>query len=598
MNSISASSTDPLRRLSMRFGEAKVGARDRLNNDKVATSMDHVCRLIDRGVQDFTECIYTKKSRRNTYTPVSKLPHELLCIIFSFYQHHLRQLYGRPNVAWIIVSHVSNAWRDAALNSANLWTDIPLSCPKWIPEMMKRSQNVNLTISLTFSRDSFNAFCNVIRTDSHRVCELTLKKINTEHVLEDAFKDVPHSSMSRLQSLAITASNYPRHDENFDTLRFVEKYIGDSSDLRRVDLFSTVAWDSRILSDLTHLTIRNELMVERPTSTQFFNAIRRMPRLQELRLYGVVLPRCISVLTPAADDTIELPLLRVLILRGTSLEAANVLRHLRLLPYCSIDIECSRSESSPSDSAGLMSSLPNIYFAPPSSDTNPVPSMKFLQRLTPRLKIQFWTSLASRVPLIDPLPNHSPFLAIKVYCCAFIPGLTENIRRTIIGAVSYQNLTTLSLASDVPPGLLEDYTFLDALGQQLILEDIHVETGFIKQFLDYMTTRTDASNIPFPALRFVRFSGIDYQRGRSQPFPVQDLQRFVHQRKELGIGLQRLTIEHCCLLTTIDIELLRNSVDEVSCGVDDSAYELEGAGNLNSVNKSLISVGSQRSSGN
>ena len=59
MNSISASSTDPLRRLSMRFGEAKVGARDRLNNDKVATSMDHVCRLIDRGVQDFTECIYT-----------------------------------------------------------------------------------------------------------------------------------------------------------------------------------------------------------------------------------------------------------------------------------------------------------------------------------------------------------------------------------------------------------------------------------------------------------------------------------------------------------------------------------------------------------
>ena len=69
---------------------------------------------------------------------------------------------------------------------------------------------------------------------------------------------------------------------------------------------------------------------------------------------------------------------------------------------------------------------------------------------------------------------------------------------------------------------------------------------------------------------------------------MQDPHRFVRQRKELGIGLQRLTIEHCCLLTTIDIELLRNSVDEVSCGVDDSAYEVEG-GNLNSVNKSLIS---------
>jgi len=55
-------------------------------------------------------------------------------------------------------------------------------------------------------------------------------------------------------------------------------------------------------------------MMERPTSTQFFNTIRRMPRLQELRLYGVVFPPCINVLTPAADDIIELPLLHVLIL--------------------------------------------------------------------------------------------------------------------------------------------------------------------------------------------------------------------------------------------------------------------------------------------
>jgi len=184
--------------------------------------------------------------------------------------------------------------------------------------------------------------------------------------------------------------------------------------------------------------------------------------------------------------------------------------------------------------------------------------MKFLQRLSLRGKIHFWTSLAAQVaPLIDPLPNHSPFLAIKLYCSTFIP---ENIRRTIIGAfsaVSCQNLTTLSLASDVPPGLLDDYTVLDALGEQPTFEDILVETGFIKQFLDYMTVRTDASNIPFPALWVVRFSGIDCQRGRCQLFPVQDLQRFVRQRKELGIGLQRLTIEHCCLLTTIDIELLR-----------------------------------------
>jgi len=46
--------------------------------------------------------------------------------------------------------------------------------------------------------------------------------------------------MSRFQSLAIlTPSSLPHHDEKFDTLHFVEveMYIGDTSDLRRVDLF-------------------------------------------------------------------------------------------------------------------------------------------------------------------------------------------------------------------------------------------------------------------------------------------------------------------------------------------------------------------------
>jgi len=45
--------------------------------------------------------------------------------------------------------------------------------------------------------------------------------------------------MSCLQSLAITPSNFPHHDENFDTFKlcFVEKCIGDISDPRRVDLF-------------------------------------------------------------------------------------------------------------------------------------------------------------------------------------------------------------------------------------------------------------------------------------------------------------------------------------------------------------------------
>jgi len=132
-----------------------------------------------------------------------------------------------------------------------------------------------------------------------------------------------------------------------------------------------------------------------------------MPRLQELRLYGVVFPPCINfVLTPAEDDIIELPLLRVLILRGTSLEAANVVRHLGLLPHCSVDIECNRSESSPSDSAGFMSSLSNFKLILRPTPLPIIWSLDEIPSTIQRGKIQFWTSLAAQVaPLIDPLPN-------------------------------------------------------------------------------------------------------------------------------------------------------------------------------------------------
>ena len=99
----------------------------------------------------------------------------------------------------------------------------------------------------------------------------------------------------------------------------------------------------------------------------FFGAIRQMPRLQ---LYGVVLPPCINltISTPAADDIIELPLLPILMLRGIAHEATNIHLHLQILPCCSVEIECTTSESSQVDNTGLISSLRNLYFAPPSSD--------------------------------------------------------------------------------------------------------------------------------------------------------------------------------------------------------------------------------------
>ena len=88
--------------------------------------------------------------------------------------------------------------------------------------MIRRSKSANLTISLTIDSVTILSFCDVIRISSHRVGKITVEKIRTEGILEDAFEDVPDSPISRHQSLSISLSDFHHHDsENFDTLRFI-----------------------------------------------------------------------------------------------------------------------------------------------------------------------------------------------------------------------------------------------------------------------------------------------------------------------------------------------------------------------------------------
>jgi len=536
--------------------------------------VDEARRLIDEDIQDLVECIRARKSRRNTYASISKLPEELLCAIFSFYQHLCLLPSNPPNLQWIIVSHVSKTWRETALNYANLWTNIPWYFPEWIPEMVKRSKDANLTIrinldSMPGKHVALHTMCEIIHANPHRIREVTLDNFTMDDI-QDAFKHLPHSSVFPLQSLTITPLNFHLFENVGDSITFIEKYLGDTSDLRRVDLFRTLAWDSRILTGLTHLTIRNELMVQQPSSTQFFDAIRRMPRLEDLRLYGVVLPAFIEESIATPDDIIELPLIRNLVLSGTAPEAANILCHLRIPPYCNIDIECTPSESSPSDSASLISSLRILYSVPPLSDTLAL-SVGFLELELRHDEVEFRASRRSQVASSGFLSSdYSPFLAFTLSWRAVItlitPSLTENIRRTIIDvfkALPCQNLSTLTLGFDGPAALLDDHTFLDALGSQPNMNDIQVETGFIKLFLDYMAARTNASNIPFSALRTLYLYGIDHQQGRHQPFPMPELLRFVRQRKKRGVGLSDLTIEKCYRPTADDMKLLRDSVERI-----------------------------------
>lgn len=55
----------------------------------------------------------------------------------------------------IIATHVCQKWREVALSSANLWTRVPFSLPKWVPEVLRRSKEAPLTIDVFNDRSSY-----------------------------------------------------------------------------------------------------------------------------------------------------------------------------------------------------------------------------------------------------------------------------------------------------------------------------------------------------------------------------------------------------------------------------------------------------------
>ncbi|TFK63451.1 hypothetical protein BDN72DRAFT_775890, partial [Pluteus cervinus] len=97
---------------------------------------------IDQGIVALRESIRTLHAFRNTFTPVYRLPPEVLARMFYFVQQVPKQeRFSRKNLKWIVVTHVSQHWRDAAIGCPTLWSHISSAYPKLVAhELLHRSK--------------------------------------------------------------------------------------------------------------------------------------------------------------------------------------------------------------------------------------------------------------------------------------------------------------------------------------------------------------------------------------------------------------------------------------------------------------------------
>ncbi|KAI0301959.1 hypothetical protein B0F90DRAFT_270533 [Multifurca ochricompacta] len=226
------------------------------------------------------------RQRKNGRALISRLPVEILIQIFSYHPASDRHPHVRHRAPppWLTVTHVCQRWRNAAISCPFLWVDIISTNIRWAEEMLKRSRDVPIHITVD---DGGN---------TQRPCE-----VGTAHLL--------FSKIYRAQSLVMTcvheifacmpvlfeAEGAPLLQELFltnfhpsDSLDLVARSLfnGRTPNLQLLSLYRCrILWSSPLLqSDLIYLSISHILPDHRPHMQQVLEVLKRFTRLECLQL--------------------------------------------------------------------------------------------------------------------------------------------------------------------------------------------------------------------------------------------------------------------------------------------------------------------------
>ena len=264
-------------------------------------SGDEAIRLIDLQIANLRESIRVLHYQRNGHLPISRLPVEILTKIFLLHQENMTRRYTVQRLNWIGITHVSQRWREIALDFSGLWNRIPFYHPKWAREMIARSQHACPIVQATYNPSRYPSEARLLKTflQQHlsRIQVLEIRCKSPQFVAQ-LFQDIQPTPVPCLSTLSLLMlwqepDTEPSPD---DSLQILNTLLIDTNSLRKVKVRApiTLGWDLRLFSGLTHLTISGGVARTQTSQHEFLDALRRMPALKCLDLDGPVLPEVID----------------------------------------------------------------------------------------------------------------------------------------------------------------------------------------------------------------------------------------------------------------------------------------------------------------
>jgi hypothetical protein len=252
-------------------------------NDK---TLEETLRMIDNS----SVTLLAMKSRRNDLLPISRLPPEIMCRIFSLAQIP-SSLVDKPNpLEWITLTYVCRRWRNIAVNSPSLWVAPPMGYRKWVEEMLRRSKESSLVI--ISDTDRIDSGIVSALQQIHRIRQLSLENLSWDswNILREMFpKSVPQLESLCLKRGVTPYERSPPWTVDPGPLIIPENILCETGRLSQLELENChLNWNSQshLLRSLTHLTLSGLPQTSLPTAKQFASALKSMPELEALKLWN------------------------------------------------------------------------------------------------------------------------------------------------------------------------------------------------------------------------------------------------------------------------------------------------------------------------
>ena len=512
--------------------------------------------IIDRDIARLEERIRTLKSRRNGLSPISRLPPEILCNIFSLIEDVFSS--NRSPKFWTNFSQVSHHWRSTALSAPELWTKIPVNLPcRWIQERLIRSKMAKLTIR---SGPSFLASIPKTTTiEAVRSCLYRMNRIEelqltaNAKTLEKIFRDLPKSA-PQLHTLCIGGAT---------TFSVHEDFLHDAERLRRVELTNCkISLESRLLTGLTRLSLQDSLKANSGSSIiQLLNALQRMPALTNLYLINSIPGDSKGSST---YPVVDLPCLRKLHISSGVGALTTFLCHITVPHSTILVLTCKENQSAQIDFSNFLSVLATKFLSSLVIKRIGLQLNKFCG-----LEFYIWTTAVFQcqlqVVLTWPMPypqNH-----VKALTCAF-------------NAMRLPFLTQLHIST---MHYIDSQTWVNTFGKLPLLKRVRVNGSALHSFLRALVHKTMAAekskkayyNPSFPNLRYIDLIGCDFSGTGSRSASVDMLLDCLMERCERRAVVRELDLKDCYYISSDDVERFEEVVDVIWDGIEQEFSEDE-----------------------